>query len=190
MTAPPPDAASLHEAALNYLARYAATELGVQRILQRRVDRWARDAARKGADREVVAMQAATARSLVRDVVTQLVEAGALNDVAFAENRSRTLVRAGRSRRAVVAYLAAKGVNSEAARAIVPDNAETELAAALVLARRRRIGPFRAGAQPDETGRRRELSILARAGFPQSTASQALAMATDDAEAVVNRLRR
>jgi hypothetical protein len=58
------------------------------------------------------------------------------------------------------------------------------------VARRRRIGPFRVGAVPDQAGRRRELAILARAGFPQSIASQALAMAPDEAEALVNELRR
>ena len=56
---------------------------------------------------------------------------------------------------------------------------ESELAAALVLARRRRIGPFRSGDAPDLAGQRRELAVLARAGFPQDVARRALAMAAD-----------
>jgi hypothetical protein len=59
-----------------------------------------------------------------------------------------------------------------------------------VLARKRRIGPFRTGEAPDEAGRRRELGVLARAGFPQDVARQALAMEPDQAETLVNRLRR
>jgi len=152
---PPPDAASLHDAALNYLARYAATEVGLRRVLERRVERWARMASGSGADRDAVATQSAAAKQLVREVVSRLVAAAAVNDVTFAQSRSRSLVRAGRSRRAVVAHLAAKGVDSEAARAALPEDAESELAAALVLARRRRIGPFRQGPEVDPAKRLR-----------------------------------
>jgi regulatory protein len=188
--APPPDAASLHEAALDYLARYAATEAGLRRFLERRVDRWARPAQAEAGDGDVVARQTSDARSAVREVVVRLAAVGAVNDATFAENKARTLIRAGRSRLAVAAYLAAKGVAAEIARSVLPEDTVSELAAALTVARRRRIGPFRAGATPDPAGRRRELAILARAGFPQSIASKALAMATDEAEALVNEARR
>jgi regulatory protein len=187
---PPPDAATLHDAALAHLARYAATEIGLRRVLERRVERWARAASVGGADREAVATQAAAARAVVRDVVARLVAAGAVNDATFAENRSRSLVRAGRSRRAVVAHLAARGVDSEAARVAMPEDAGTELAAALVLARRRRIGPFRQVDANEPAQRQRELAILARAGFPQDVARRALAMDFEEAEALVIQLRR
>ncbi len=185
---PAPDAASLHDAALAYLARYAATEAGLRRVLERRIERWARRAA--DSDAETVAAQAATARAMVRDVVARLVEAGAVNDVVFAESRARSLVRAGRSRRAAAANLAAKGVDAATAQAAVSHDDRTELAAALVLARKRRIGPFRAGQMPDEAGRQRELGVLARAGFSQSLSRQALAMDPAEAETLVNQLRR
>jgi regulatory protein len=187
---PPPDAATLHEAALDYLARYAATEAGLQRVLERRVDRWSRLAQTEADDPDAVARRASEARRVVRDVVIRLAAAGAVNDATFAENKARTLIRAGRSRLAVAAYLAAKGVDAELARSVLPESSTRELAAALTLARRRRIGPFRAGAVPDQAGRLRELAILARAGFPQSIASQALDMQTDEAEALVHELRR
>ena len=187
---PPPDAANLHEAALNYLARYAATEAGLRRFLERRVDRWSRLARAEARDVDAVGRQTADARSAAREVVARLAAAGAVNDATFAESRARTLIRAGRSRMAVAAYLAAKGVAADVARSVLPEDAASELAAALTVARRRRIGPFRAGVPPDQAGRRRELAILARAGFPQSIASQALGMATDEAEALVNLLRR
>ena len=73
---------------------------------------------------------------------------------------------------------------------MLPEDEQSELGAALVLARKRRIGPFRLGEAPDVAGRRRELGVLARAGFPQSVARQALAMDTDQAETLVNQLRR
>jgi regulatory protein len=183
-----PDAASLHDAALHYLARYAATEAGLRRVLERRVERWARRVT--DTDAEAVAAQAAEARAAVGEVVRRLAAAGAVNDAAYAESRARSLVRTGRSRRAVALHLAAKGVDAETARGALPDDETTELAAALVLARRRRLGPYRLAAAPDEAARHRELAVLARAGFPQSVARQALAMDAQAAEALVNRLRR
>lgn len=187
---PAPDAQTLHDAALAHLARYAATEAGLRRVLERRVDRWQRQAQRTGLDAEAIATQAAAAVHAVREVVARLVKAGAVNDAAYAESRARSLVRAGRSHRAVSAYLVAKGVDPTTAATAMPAQDESELAAALVLARKRRIGPFRQGQAPDEAGRRRELGVLARAGFSRSVAHQALAMDPDQAEALVNELRR
>ena len=185
---PPPDAAALHDAALAYLARYAATEAGLRRALERRIDRWARAAA-STADRETLAAQVEQAKRVVREVTARLAAAGAVNDAIFAETRARSLARSGRSRQAVTAHLMAKGVDAAAARAALPTDEENELAAALVLARRKRIGPFRSG-EPDQAARQRELGILARAGFPQPLARRALAMQADEAEARINELRR
>ena len=184
---PAPEAVGLHEAALAYLARYAATEFGLRRVLERRVERWAR---RAEGDAEDIAAQAAAARDMVRDVVARLVAAGAVNDAAYAQARASSLVRSGRSLRAVALHLAAKGVDPAIARDALPPDDASELAAALVLARRRRIGPFRLSGPLDEAGRRRELGVLARAGFPQPVARQALAMDTGQAEELVSRLRR
>ena len=42
LAGPAPGPAQLHEAALRHLARFAATEAGLIRVLDRRVQRWAR----------------------------------------------------------------------------------------------------------------------------------------------------
>ena len=103
---PAPDAASLHEAALNYLARYATTEAGLRQVLQRRIDVWARQAAGEDDVRE----RAAAAKAVIGGVIARLVELGLLNDAAFAENRARGLALSGRSHRAITARLMAKGI--------------------------------------------------------------------------------
>lgn len=181
---PAPNMANLHDAALDYLARYAATEAGLRRVLERRIDRWSRRAGDPAPE------TIAAARGAAAEVVARLVAAGAVNDAAFAESRARSLLRAGRSRRGAAAQLGAKGVDPATAQAALPDDAETELAAALVLARKRRIGPFRAGPAPDLAGRRRELGAMARAGFPQDVAQRALAMDSEIAETLINQFRR
>nr|WP_294503663.1 regulatory protein RecX [uncultured Rhodopila sp.] len=179
----PPDAGSLHQAALNYLARYAATEAGLRRMLFRRIDTWARGAA----DRDLVAEQVAAARQATADVVKRLVASGAVSDAAFAESRARSLVHAGRSRRAVAAQLAAKGVDAELAQSVLPEDAETELVSALILTRKRRIGPFRTSGEAD---RQREFGIMARAGFPRAVAERALDADAREAEEAIRRLRQ
>jgi regulatory protein len=169
---PPPDARSLHDAAVRHLARYSATQVGLLRVLGRRIDRWARAAE---AAPEIVA----TAQQAARDVVAKLAAVGAVDDAAFAARRARSLARAGRSRRAIGAHLAARGVSAELTAAL-PYDPEAELTAALAYARRRRMGPFRQ--PPDPEQHMRDMGRLARAGFPQNIASAVLRMDADDAE--------
>ncbi len=177
---PAPDRQRLHDAALRHLARFAATEAGLVRVLDRRVDRWIR-AAGKGAD------AVPPLRRLVREVAAALVASGVVNDAAFAEARARSLTRAGRSSRAVQAHLAAKGVPSELS--VLPSDPEQELAAALAHARRRRLGPF--AAEPaDQPGQMRALGAMARAGFTQEIARRALAMDVEEALDRVIRLKQ
>ncbi len=173
---PPPDRARLHEAALRHLARYAATEAGLTRVLDRRIERWARVAATEG---EVDPAAVRQAKLAAREVTAALVTAGAVDDAAFAEARARRLTRAGRSSRAVGAHLAARGVG-ELAASVLPDDPERDLAAALVYARKRRIGPFRTeDADPEQ--RRREMGAMARAGFGHGTVERAMDMDADEA---------
>jgi regulatory protein len=172
---PAPSEARLHEAALAHLARFAATEAGLRRVLHRRIDRWARAAAAEGAE---VAEAVRAAKAQAAQVAQRLVAAGAVDDAAFAAARARRLARGGRSRRAIAAHLAAKGVASEAAAAALPTD---ELAAALALCRRRRFGPFAPGPMPPEA-RLRALGVLARAGFARDTAERALDLAPEEAE--------
>jgi regulatory protein len=176
---PPPDESRLREAAVAHLARFAATEAGLARVLARRVGRWAR-AAEAEAQPDVAA-RAAAARALVASVARAMVAAGAVDDAAFAASRARRLARTGRSRRATLAHLSAKGVDGETAAAALPPP-EAELLAALAFCRRRRLGPF---ARDAEGPLVKALGALARAGFPQGIARQALAMAPAAAEALL-----
>lgn len=184
---PAPNRTKLHEAALLHLSRFAATQSGLVRVLDRRIDRWIRRAEQEKLDTS----PAAASRQAAREVVAALVQSGVVNDEAFAEARARRLTRAGRSRRQVQAHLQSKGVAASLADAALPDP-EAELQAALAYARRRRLGPFRTA--PDDAGddpdaRRRELAAMARAGFPQGVAQQALRMDPDEALSLVIALK-
>lgn len=182
-----PTPATLHEAALRYLARYAATEAGVRSVLERKIDRWFRSVAD---DRDTAAASVEALKHEARQIAARLVASGLVDDAAFARSRAAGFLRSGRSRRAVAAGLAAKGIGAQTIRDAIPDDPGAETAAALILARKRRIGPFRLGEPPDVAGRHRELAILARAGYPQPVATKALTMSTDEAEATILSFRR
>jgi regulatory protein len=177
-----PDAARLREAALAHLARFAATEAGLRHVLERRIDRWARAAEAEGQPRDAIAPAAAAARAAAAEIARALVAAGAVDDAGFAESRARRLARAGRSRRAIGAHLAAKGIDAVTAEAALPDDPEAELDAALAQCRRRRIGPFARGPE-DAAARLKGLAALARGGFPRAIAERALDMDAEEAEA-------
>ncbi len=183
---PAPTEHSLREAALRHLARYGTTRAGLIRVLDRRIDRWAR---RVEADLDAVSVQVRLGRAAAREVADKLVEAGAVDDAAFAASRARGLARAGRSRLAVKAHLQARGVGSELVREAVPDDPEAELAAALAFARRRRIGPFRRE-EPDQEAALKELGTMARAGYSREIADTALRMDAEEATDRINLARR
>jgi regulatory protein len=116
------------------------------------------------------------------------VAAGAVSDAAFAEARTRSLARAGRSRRAIAAHLAQRGVPQAVANAALPEEAEAELAAALIHARKRRAGPF-GDTQTTPEAMRRTLSSFARAGFSQDVTQAALRLSREAAQTLIDRFR-
>ena len=185
---PAPSRAALHEAALAYLARGAATADSVKKTLERRIGNWARRCVRAGRDADGIATDAAIARELVPEIVARLREVGLVNDASFAENRAKRMSRTGRSRRAIAAHLAQKGVDSATVREAVPHDAGAALGAALAFARKRRIGPF---AVEDDTpadrdarrdAERKALGAMARAGFDWNVCDRVMRMTRDDAD--------
>lgn len=152
-------AQSLENAALYYLQRFATSAEALRRVLMRRVERSAHT---HGTDREAGA-------ALVAALVARYRAAGLLDDRAYAGGRAETLHRRGVPTSGIRARLRRKGVGDDdiaAALASLDDAvaADTDAAAAVNLARRRRLGPFRAAAE--RTAKRdKDLASLARAGF-------------------------
>lgn len=152
----------LENAALHYLERFAASSAGLRRVLLRKVDR---SVAHWGGER-------ADHLAAVDAVIVKLTGLGYLNDQAFAEMKTRSLHRQGKGSRAIRATLAAKGVASDLAEqamdTLTAEHAEPDLAAAVKLARKRRLGPFRPPENRAET-RAKDMAALARSGFDFDT---------------------
>jgi regulatory protein len=172
----------LEKSALYYLERYTASSAQLRQVLRRRIKR----AEMLGVERP----EADAARRHIEALVARLLAAGILDDRRFAETQAQSLQRRGSSRARIRQRLAAKGVDralvSEALETIEPEGETGELAAACTLARRRRLGPYRAAAAR-AAFRQKDLAALARAGFSPAIARRVLA--ARDPEALENLVR-
>jgi regulatory protein len=164
---PPATPGRLEASALFYLQRFASSAENLRRVLERRVERSARQ---HGTDR-------AAGRAAVAALVLRFQAAGLLDDRGYAEARAASLHRRGRSLNAIRRGLAAKGVGAEhaaaATAALAATIAEPDLAAAISLARRRRLGPWRVAGERSAS-RVKDLAVLGRAGFDYATARQVI----------------
>ena len=155
---------SLENAALHYLERHASSVAGLRRVLDRRVERAARE---ERCDRDEAA-------AWVEDIVARFARSGLVDDRLFAEGKIASRRRRGDSARRIRMTLREKGVDPDLIDQALSeedgdDSRAAELAAAWRLARRRRLGPYRPGADR-EASRNRDLAALARAGFDLGTA--------------------
>src|SRR5689334_17171319 len=92
--------ADLKDAALHYLARYAASTARLRQVMTRRIKRSAKA---NELDPEPLMQE-------LERVVAMLTRTGLLNDETFAAGRVRSLNRRGGSRRQIAAKLSAAGV--------------------------------------------------------------------------------
>jgi regulatory protein len=187
----PPSEVALREAALRHLARYAATRARLLRVLERRIDRWLRATRAASPEDDALGDAAVAAKGAARRVVADLAATGVIDDEVYAARRAKALLRAGRSRARAAQHLAVRGIDAEIIRAAVPVNEQRELAAALLVTRKRRLGAFAAADTADDPkARRRAMGVLQRAGFGLGVARDALAATVEEAEAAIEALRR
>jgi regulatory protein len=135
----PLDETALRDLALAYVARFATTAAKLENYLARKI-------------RERGLAEDADGRVHELDVtglVSRLIELGYVDDEAYARSRSRDLTQRGYGKRRVEQALWAAGVEEQAR----SDNAPSEAAsrrAAMLLARKRGIGPFSRDAREGE----------------------------------------
>ncbi len=164
----PLTAASLENAAVYYLSRFASSSGNLRRVLMRKVARAARDG-EEG--------QAEAGAQMVDALITRYLDKGLLNDRAYAAQAASSLARRGASRYSIAGKLGQKGVDNELVAQTIAgldeEGGVSELAAACALARRRRLGPYRT---PDKRAdfREKDLASMARAGFSLNLARRVL----------------
>lgn len=170
----PLDETTLRDLALSYVARFATTGAKLESYLARKV-------------RERGVAEDADGRTLQLDVtglVTRLIELAYVDDEAYARSKSRDLTARGYGARRVEQALWAAGVEEQVRSDTAPGEAESRRAAVL-LAKKRRFGPF--GDRPEDEERearhkRREKQVAAmlRAGHLYEHAGFIVDAATQD----------
>lgn len=165
--------ATLAEAALATLKRVDPS----RKQLERKLESWVR---RRGEPSDPAA-----ARPLIDALLSRYEASGLVNDRRLVETALLRLRARGASTRAIQHRLNTRGLDAEIVDQTLAEERtvtrQPDLQAAQALVRRRRLGPFRPEAER-ETNRRRDLGILARAGFDFDTAARALATSFHEEE--------
>ncbi len=173
----------LYNSGLAYLQRFPSSTPHFRRIMGRKIDRSCNY--HKDQDREACAR-------LLDTTVETFVRQGLLNDAAYLQGMVNSLRRRGLSTQAILAKLGQKGMGQDtvlkALRSYDEDNgiANPDLAAAVMLMRRKRIGVF---SKKEDADKARELAALARAGFGFDIANKALHLKQDEAEEILSAIR-
>lgn len=159
--------------ALHYLERYESSSENLRRVLRRRV---VRAEMKGGTVPEEVA-------NWIETIVCEMRRLGYVNDERFALSVAEKYRKAGKSRNYIRQKLMQAGINADLQNQALSENgrtpADAELEAALLLVKKKKIGSFRA-----EKDRalfyKKDLAVLARAGFSYQTAVKALGESTQE----------
>lgn len=151
----PLDGPRLEEMALAYVARFAVSAGKLEAYLARKLKE-------RGWEGEGPPPAAA--------IVARFVEAGYVDDAAWARSKSSSLLRRGYGQRRVDQALVAGGI-AEDLRADVRAGEAEARRSALALARKRRFGPF-SRTEPDRALREKQLAAMLRAGHRLDTARE------------------
>jgi len=166
--------ADLERAAHRYLQRYETTQAHLRTVLERRARRGQKASSAEGEP-------SAPIGHWIEEIVARCVEMRLVDDGRFAEGMVRRLHRQGASHRASWQKLRQKGVPEGLIAeqlGSAPDE-QRELHAACLLARKRRLGPWRDAAERPER-RERDLAALGRAGFSFAIAARIIDAASPD----------
>lgn len=154
---PPLDGEALERLALDYAGRYATSRAKLAAYLSRKLKE------RGWADEKAPPVDL---------LVERLAALRYVDDAAFATARAASLSRRGYGRRRIDQALRFAGIGEEERQAAETGDA---FAAALRLARRKRIGPY-AAETPDRKGADRAYAALIRAGHDPGVARRVMAL--------------
>lgn len=153
--------------ALYYLGRYETSASRLSAFLSRRVSK----------DRLKGAEIPDNVDDLIAEVIAKMCKDGYIDDSRYAESIFRRMKQAGKSKRAIVEKLRQAGIGEDVKTALFAafeeSEGDSELEAARRLVKKKRLGPFRNPELRKEFAKK-DLGVLARAGFSFDTAVKAL----------------
>ena len=169
--------------ALHYLGRYASTSARLEVVL------------RKFAGRKLELADPALLDSSIKDVIESCIRLGYIDDAAFIRSQFRQGLRSGQSQRRILLKLAQKGISRDLALSVLQDSDDddalpdesTELAAALIYARKKSVGPFSSTPPTCPEDRKKHMGRLARNGFSFDIVRKVMDLTSvDEADALLD----
>ncbi len=154
---------SLTNVALFYLRKHSASRKGLVQMLERKVKLALRA---KGGD-------PAAMKAIVDGVVAHMEKNGYVDDARFAESKTASLHRQGKSSRVIQMKLREKGIEPALAAKSAVSTPEQEFEAACMLVKRKRLGR-------DPERKQKDFAVLMRAGFGSDLARRALKAAAEE----------
>lgn len=101
----------------------------------------------------------------IEDILADFQRYGYLNDSRYAEVKVKDYMSAGKSVRYIKGKMREKGIDEEILSALLEDQEYDEFEAALKLAKKKHIGPFRTDEEARFENRQKDMGMLVRAGF-------------------------
>jgi regulatory protein len=159
---------TIENKALQYLERFDASAAKLRKILEEFVKQRAKA---QGVDSRPFL-------DIAHELVKRYESNGLIDDRRYASSMAQSLIARGVSRQVAKSKLLSRGITSEVIDEVISRLASeggSELAAARALVRKRKLGCFRPEHERRDAARR-DLGVLARAGFDFQTAKAALAL--------------
>ena len=150
---------------LFYLQRFETSVKNLREVLQRRVNAYAR---------ENPDYNKKEAYLWVEDVLNEFIGLHYLDDNRYAEMKVRDYLSAGKPARYIQNKLREKGISADTAEAVLAAQEYDQTAMALKLAKRKKIGPYRADEQLRKEFRQKDMGTLIRAGFDYDVVCEVL----------------
>ena len=153
---------SLEKFALYYLGRYSSSSSNLRDVLFRRVMR----------SKKHVKFDIAESKLWIEQIIYKLLATNVLDDKKYADMYSYSLRKVGKSDFMIRKKLKEKGISEESIRECIirleRDSEISELAAAIITAKRKRLGPYRK-TKNGKKSREKDLAVMARHGFDYKT---------------------
>jgi regulatory protein len=166
----------LHNSGLYYLERFSSSAENFRQVMLRKV----RKSCMAHPDQDF-----GTCAEMVDRLLTKFIELELLNDPQYTRAMVTTLRRRGKSERYIIGFLKNKGLEPNLIKSTLekyeaqntPEDGRTDKDAALIFARKKRLGPYRS---TKEKNVQKELGSFARAGFSYDIAKKIIEIEDGD----------
>ncbi len=159
---------------LYYLQRFETSTENLRQVLYRRIQKYAF---------QNPEFNRGEAEGWVEEVLAEFQNYGYISDERYAELKVKNYMAAGKSLRYIQGKLKAKGIDENLIEQYAEEQEYDPFAAAMRLARKKHLGPFRRDEEERRDNRQKDMRTLVAAGFDYETV-----MAVLDSEQAENAL--